>query len=266
MEKLKIVWLSDLHCDFLSEDRSETFMATLRGAKADAIVITGDISLSNRLYRDLAHFGKIESRIYFVLGNHDNYKGSFASTSAEAERAEDDFPNLCWLGERLVVTLQPGLALIGHGGWGDGRAGVGSNGTTMMNDFVLIEDLRKLEGRELFAKLGELGDESARAIQATAEIALQSHDHLLIATHVPPFALACRHRGLPCDPAFLPHYCNVALGDVLIALAAQNPTKNFTVLCGHTHSQTEYQPAPNLWIKVAPATYGKPEIADTLYL
>ena len=263
--KLKLAWLSDLHFNFLSEATIEAFMATVREA-ADAIVITGDISVSPRLYRDLARFGKIEAPVYFVVGDHDYHRGGFSSTASVIKKAEDDFRNLCWLDDRLIVTLRPGLGLIGHGGWPDGRAGNGLNGITLTNDFVIVEDLKNLEWRELRTKVEELGNESAQAIKETAAVAVQFHDHLLILTHVPPFSEACMYQGKSCAPAFLPHLVNVALGDVLIELAAQNPDKTLTVLCGHTHFGHQFRAAPNLWVKVAATGYGRLQIADVLHL
>jgi len=48
------------------------------------------------------------------------------------------------------MVPRPDLALIGHGGWGDGRAGLGSLTKIRMNDSVLITDLAGLNDVELF--------------------------------------------------------------------------------------------------------------------
>ena len=96
--------------------------------------------------------------------------------------------------------------------------------------------------------------------------AVQLADHVVILTHVSPFAKAAQYEGKQTSAEFLPHFCNVALGDALLKLARAHPGTSFTVLAGHTHSHCEYRAAPNLRVKVAGATYGEPMIADILYL
>ena len=241
-------------------------MQTIQEAQPDAVVVSGDISTARRLYRDLSRFSSIYAPTYFVLGNHDRYGGDFASVDATIERAENDFPNLCRLGAGLVVYLRPELALVGSGGWGDGRAGAARDSNVSMNDSLLIADLVGLDRHELFQRLNELGDESARDMEHVIEIALDRADHVIICTHVPPFAAAARHRGQPGTSEYLPHFTNVALGETLLKIAEENPVKSFTVLCGHTHALQEYRVGDNLWVRVAGAAYGQPAIADILYL
>jgi hypothetical protein len=40
----------------------------------------------------------------------------------------------------------------------------------------------------------------------------------------------------------------------------QNPERQLTVLCGHTHSKAEVEMLNNLMVFAAHAEYGKPEI------
>jgi Icc protein len=89
---------------------------------------------------------------------------------------------------------------------------------------------------------------------------------LIIATHVPPFLEASLYQGKPSEPAFAPHFVNLALGQVLLELACQNPEKEITVLCGHTHHLARYSPLPNLTIRVAGAEYNRPMVADVIKL
>jgi predicted phosphodiesterase len=265
MTYFRILWLADIHFEFVRESEIEKFMATVKETEADAIVITGDISTGRRIYKDLGRFASINAPVFFVFGNHDYYGSSFEMVQGEVERAENDFPNLCFLGAGLIVTLRPGLGIIGHSGWGDGRGGLGSATNVNMNDSVLISDLAGLNRAELFQKLNSLGDESANAIRDAAKIAVARHDHILILTHVPPYEKACLYQGSPTGPAYLPHFANIALGEALTQLVSEHPNRDFTLLSGHTHTKCDFRAAPNFWVRVAAAEYGKPQIADILH-
>ena len=159
------------------------------------------------------------------------------------------------LGERTV--------LIGHPGWSDGRAGIGSATTVRMNDSLLIADLR-LEGQELFDRMAALGDASARYIEDIAPLAVRHADRIVVGTHVPPFPEASRYARAPGEPSHLPHFCNVALGEALLRIARAWPKKEFLVLCGHTHERCQWRAADNLVVKVAGAEYGQPAIEEIL--
>ncbi len=178
----------------------------------------------------------------------------------------DVHSSLIRLRDGITIRLKPDTAMIGHDGWADARAGRGSETLVRMNDFNFIQDLSGLEDVELYAKLRALGDESARVVTNMLGSAVEVADHVIVATHVPPFEKAVRYRGKQSGPEFTPHFCNVGLGRAILAFAKSDPFKNFTVLCGHTHCQCDYRAADNVFVKVAGATYGQPAIADILHL
>jgi hypothetical protein len=76
---MKLAWLTDIHLNFLDHNEVEGFIRTVAEMPCDGILLSGDIgeapnlvSLLNKL--SIAFAGPI----YFVLGNHDFYRGSIA--------------------------------------------------------------------------------------------------------------------------------------------------------------------------------------------
>jgi predicted phosphohydrolase len=261
-----LAWAADLHLEFLSPGKFDLFLQSLRDVQADGLLICGDISTSPRLRQNLIALSTIGKPIYFVCGNHDYYRGSFDETTAMTKATCREYRALRWLSQGEIIPLTPRAALLGHDGWGDGRAGLGVRSTIGMNDFVLIEDLRILDRGQLFTKLEALGRGSARYADDVIGRAVRQFDHIIFATHAPPFVDAARHQGAPTPPEFLPFYVNVSLGEVLLRMARAHPQKQFEVLCGHTHAACEFEAAPNLKVRVAGATYGDPKVEGVLRL
>jgi len=261
MHPNRMIWISDLHFDLVKEHRIEQLLNEVRQMKPQLVVITGDISTHARIDRDLSRFADHKIPTYFILGNHDYYMGGFAATETIVDELCEALPNLVRLREGTVVLLKHGIALVGIGGWGDGRSGLGNQTPVRMRDSDLIKDLLFLDTDELYEKLNTLGDASARSMAFTLSTALKMADHVYVATHVPPWEEACRHNGSPGTPEYLPHFVNVALGHAIMEIAKENPRKQITVLCGHTHDEYSYQAADDITVKVAGAIYGAPVIA-----
>jgi len=262
---MKLVWLSDLHFEFLSGDEVRTFISGVAAEKPETLLITGDISNAQRLEYHLTQLaGLLPCPIYFVLGNHDFYLGSFAQVDALVEDIRTRHPNLVELGHREIIPLGKDAALIGHRGWADGRAGIGSRSMVRLNDHQYITDLCQPDPHQLFAILNRLGDESADYIRTIAPKALEMAKQLFIATHVPPFVEAALYANKPSEPNFAPHFVNLALGRAILEIVRMYPDKSITVLCGHTHHRALYAPVPNLKVQVAAAEYHHPQIASIL--
>jgi len=260
----RIAWCSDLHLEHLSTDRLVAFKDALQTSSADMIVITGDTCSSWRIgekFKDLASLGK---PVYFTTGNHEFYGSSFSAINSILAAACLATPGLTRLGFGEVIPLSSKSVLIGHGGWGDGRAGVGEVSNYHTDDQYLIAELAGITHGQMFQKLRELGDRSARYISDILPLAFKVADHVFIATHVPPFEGASIYRNAPSSPEAAPHFVNKALGRVLLKAARDNPAKAIVVLCGHTHTAAQYQPATNLLVKVASAIYGEPGIYEVI--
>jgi Icc protein len=262
---MKLLWLSDIHLEFLTLGELALYCRMIAGRVPDAILITGDISKASRLQPDLGHLAiSLSAPIFFVLGNHDFYGAGFALVEAQVREICSEHKNLVHLGAGEIIRLTTNTSLIGHRGWSDGRAGLADRSTVRLNDVNLISDFSGLSAEHLFQKLGQLGDESAAYIQSLLPEAAEKADNLIVATHVPPFPSCALYENKPSDPNFSPHFVNTALGHVLLVFAAANPSKNILVLCGHTHHRALFAPLPNLTVKVAHAEYRRPNIAEII--
>jgi Icc protein len=263
---MKLLWLSDIHLEFPTDKVVRTFIASVAKERPDAVLITGDISNALRIEYTLGLLATLPCPVYFILGNHDFYEGDFASVDATVKAACSQYRNLIHLGAEEIVRLTPETTLIGHRGWADGRAGLGAESTARLNDHFLIQNLVRSDSTELFTILNALGDQSAEYIKETGAKALSSCQRLIIATHVPPFLEAALYQGKSSEPAFAPHFVNLAMGEVLLEMARRNPGKMVTVLCGHTHHAASYAPLVNLTVNVAGAKYNEPKITETIML
>src|SRR5262245_27630796 len=121
---MRVVWLTDIHLNFLSPVGIEKFYSLVRGSEPDVILISGDISEATRLEWHLQRMDAYFQRpIYFVLGNHDYYGSSFGGVAAIMTRLSGELDRLHWLTAGGVVELADGMALVGCDSWSDGRYG-----------------------------------------------------------------------------------------------------------------------------------------------
>jgi predicted phosphohydrolase len=169
---MKLIWLSDIHLEFPTDKVVRALIASVAKEKPDAVLITGDISSALKIDYHLGLLATLACKVYFVLGNHDFYEGSFASVEATVKETCRRHPNLIHLGAGEIVRLTDATSLIGHRGWADGRAGLGSSSTARLNDHLLIQNLVRTDPAELFAILNALGEQSAEYIRMTAAKAL----------------------------------------------------------------------------------------------
>jgi hypothetical protein len=100
--------------------------------------------LAENLVTDLqrSHDGAHRVPIYFVLGNHDFYHGSIAAVRQAVARQSAASRWLHWLPISGVVPLTATTALVGHDSWADGRLGDFLGSEVLLNDYVLIAELR----------------------------------------------------------------------------------------------------------------------------
>ena len=171
--------------------------------------------------------------------------------------------NLVYLNLAGVVELTPNTALVGHDGWADGRLGDFEGSDVILNDFLLIDELRcwrdshTLDKPALRRVLELLGDEAAGYLRSVLAPAAEKYPQVIVATHVPPFREAAWHQGRPSSDDFLPFFACKAVGDVLLELAQSHPGCQILVLCGHTHGGGEVQVLENLRVVTGPAEYGE---------
>lgn len=226
----------------------------LSDTEADAFVITGDIGEAHDVASHLNAIDDAARRpVYFVLGNHDFYRGSIATVRKTVQQLCAVCPNLHWLPDAGVVPLTAEACLVGHDGWGDGRLGDYFGTDVLLNDFGLIDEFGGFEEAkdERLAKLHSLGDEDAASLRSVLPDALARFRHVIVATHVPPFRESCWHEGQVSNDDWLPFFTCKAVGDVLSEAMAGAPGRTMTVLCGHTHGGGEAEILPSLRVLTA---------------
>jgi len=263
----RLAWLTDIHLNFLRPQAAESFLASLAKTKSDGFLIGGDIGEATDL---LLHLNALDTwlqrPIYFVLGNHDFYRGSIASVRETVRDLCSAVPDLRWLSDAGVVPLTDETCLVGHDGWGDGRLGDYRSSDVMLNDWMLIKEFGGMneDREERLAKLHALGDEAAAHLSTVLPVALQRFRHVIVLTHVPPFREACWHEGQISNDHWLPHFTCKAVGDVLLEAMTATSGHRMTVLCGHTHGGGEAQVLPSLRVLTGGAKYGQPVIQQVL--
>jgi len=188
---MRLAWLTDIHLNFLDDAERRQFLETV-AERADAVTITGDIGEATNVIGFLKEMEAILRRpIYFVLGNHDFYRGSIGKTRDEVAKLASQSEFLVYMTAASVVPLSPTIALVGHDGWADARLGDFEKSQVFLNDYVAIEELRKwkdefaLDKPALAELLNVLGDEAARHLESALRQAVANHSTVI--------ALATKH-------------------------------------------------------------------------
>ncbi len=261
----RVAWLTDLHLNFLSDKQAERFCVDLARTEADCFAFTGDIGEApnvERYFRLLE--SSLERPIYFVLGNHDFYRGSIAVVRKQVRGLCKISSRLHWMPEEDIVALSEQTCLVGHDGWGDARAGNYWESNVVLNDWELIGEFFGLSTAGRQRVLQQLGDEAALYFRKILPKALKRFKHVIVLTHVPPFPQASLYKGQPSNSHGLPHFCCQAVGEVLQESMTVHPKREMTVLCGHTHEAADVQILPNLRVFTGGAAYGHPKLERVL--
>lgn len=261
----RLAWLTDIHLDFVEDDAIRAFGERIAAEKADVVLVTGDLSVAPTLVRDMKLLADgLGQTLRFVLGNHDFYGSDIASVHQLVTALTASDPRFEWLGIMEALPLGEHSALIGIDGWGDARLGNADTTPVLLNDFIRITDLISSDRDELLAKLRALGDAEASRARPRLARALERYWHVVVATHVPPFAEACWHAASTANADWLPWFTCKAVGDVLLEAAQAHTSARITVLCGHTHGAGSTQILDNLEVHTGAAEYGRPSIQALL--
>jgi len=264
---VRLSWATDIHLDFVSEAGLEAFARALGDSDTDAAVLTGDLSAGPHVTRHLEALSAVYRRpIYFVLGNHEYYGNSIDEVRARVVALGERCPELRWLSGSGAVSLGTGTALVGHDGWADGRCGGWATSKVMLNDYFLIHDLSGLTADRRLARMQALAEEAVVHLREVVPRALERHETVVVATHVPPFREACWHEGAISSDDWLPHFTCKTVGDTLVSIMRSRPDRKMLVLCGHTHSSGVTHPLPNLEVRTGGADYGAPMVQTVLDL
>jgi hypothetical protein len=260
-----IAWATDVHLDSVSEQDVELFCQNLSSDGATGLLLSGDIAEAETFAQWIDHLhARLEIPVYFVLGNHDFYGGDISAVRRRARSLESD--GVTYLSGSGPVPVAPGVALVGHDGWGDCQIGNLDN-FEFLTDYLAIRDLSDtidtgllrqgvIPRDRLRDKLQALGRAAADALQPHLIAAAGANDSVLVATHVPPFEDACWHDGSVSPSTWLPGFTCQAIGDLLIDVCNDYQEVEFTVVCGHTHGYGHTRPQPNLNVHTGYGDYG----------
>lgn len=286
---MRIAWLTDIHLDHLwprdvrdvdvvdTPPRIVDFCDNVENQNFDAIVISGDISIAGHRFIDnffatteycLKYLSeRFNKPIYFVLGNHDYYFGSINETRAKMVQLSNKSNGLTWLTNGYIVNLSSEIGLVGHDGWYDLRNGTLTH-QYVMSEFEYVSEFSgyRWDWNIAKKKCQELADDAAEYFLEVIPEALKIYNKLIVVTHVPPFVEASKYRGKPTDEDHLPFYSCKAVGDALLKVAKDHPTKEIVTLSGHTHGFADYSPLPNLRSLVCSSWYGSPSLQKIIDL
>jgi 3',5'-cyclic-AMP phosphodiesterase len=267
---MRLAWTTDIHLNFLDDAMAIEFFDSFPGV-CDAVVVTGDIGESMNVIDHLKAMERaLRCPIYFVLGNHDFYRGSIRRVREAVTRLASYSDYLTYLTASEAIALTPRTAILGHDGWSDGQLGDFGNSTVRLNDYYLIDELRchnergEINWARLHEVLAELGRDAAARMEVVLSRAAASYPRLIAATHVPPFREAAWYAGRISDDNYLPHFSCGAMGQAIMRVMNSHPNANLRVLCGHTHGSGHSQVAGNVSVSTGGAEYGKPMIQEIL--
>lgn len=260
---MKLAWLTDIHLNFLDHAARKIFYATIIDCSSGAVLISGDIAEAPNVVELLNEMANaIQKPIYFVLGNHDYYRGMITDIREKMLALTRKQNHLYWLPASGRISLTNDTMLIGQDGWADGRYGDYQNSQVKLNDERMIGDLLQqaiLGKQQLLKKMQQLADNDAKHLETDLVKAVMNNPKkIIVVTHIPPFKQACMHKGEESDDHWLPYFSSKATGDVLTKIARENSHIEFLVLCGHTHSEATYQLFENLMVKAGKAKYYEP--------
>jgi len=261
---MKVAWLTDIHLNFISRERFKSLLRKIELSEADALVITGDIAEAEDFAAYLLHLQeKTGLPIYFVLGNHDYYRGTIESVRERASSLAESSDRLFWLDRESFIALTGSTSIVGHGSWADGRSGDYENSNVEIADFELIADFYGLDRAERLRLMQKLAEEASDHLRRVLPLALDASDEVILATHVPPFKESTWYRGEISDDMFRPYFCSSVVGDTIAEVMGRYPSKRLMVLCGHTHGSGESRIADNILVVTGGARYGMPTVQRT---
>ena len=267
---MKLTWITDVHLNFLEKDERIDFYHTLIATDSNGVVISGDIAEATSIESILKEMAStIQKPIYFVLGNHDYYRGSINDLRSTMISIIKDEPFLFWLPESGPQKLNDEVVLVGQDCFADGRYGDYTNSRVVLNDSRMIVDLFQcsaLGKYQLLEKMQQLADQDAKELEKNIEQAVRSYNpqKIIILIHVPPFREVCMHDGKISSDDYLPFFSSKITGEILMHAAESYPEIEFLALCGHTHSKGFFNPCPNLIVKAGASEYGKPSIQEVI--
>ena len=171
---MKLAWLTDTHLNFIDGYAREKYYQEIIDTECDGVFLTGDIAEAPCLIDILSEMSSfIQKPIYFVLGNHDYYRGQVETVKATMVTLTQKQPQLIWMNTAGVLPLNESTLLVGQDGWADGRLGDYQKSRVQLNDSRMIADLMQANifGKfKLLDKMQELADIDAAQLNKDLQI------------------------------------------------------------------------------------------------
>jgi predicted MPP superfamily phosphohydrolase len=258
---MRCAWATDIHLNFVEARHRYSFAESVLAHDPDIVLLGGDLAEADTVVPYLQELeGWIKKPIYFVLGNHDFYRGSIRSVRESISELTRKSDRLSWLNNAGVVSIGEETSLVGHDSWADGGLGDYWASGVVLNDFLLIEEFLPLGKPERLKLLEMLAEEAATHFATVLPQAFNNSRSVVLLTHVPPFRQACWHEGKISADDFLPYFASKVVGDVLISVMEAHPDCNLRVFCGHTHGGGAADILPNLKVYTGGAEYRNPRV------
>src|SRR3989339_1140263 len=184
IKRMKAIWLTDIHLNFLKQKQLDAFLKALSGELADCFFISGDIAEADSVVKYLKQMSAALKRpIYFVLGNHDYYGSSIVAVRARLADWTQKQSGLVWLNKVDYISLTQESALVGHDSWADGRLGDYEWSSVDLNDFRCIDELKLWDRAERLKAMQGLANEAAVHLKRVLPLSLKDHRHVIVLNH-----------------------------------------------------------------------------------
>lgn len=250
-KQVNILVTNDLHLDFYA---NTTYLRTIEQKKPDALFIAGDIGTYKTLQQNLTELSSI-CPVFFVLGNHDFYGGSFEMMPLKIAEIHQSCKSATHLTTkpRTISLRQNAVLFIGVDSWADHSTDLYC--PVELTDFYAINEFIGLNYNSrvsLMRKRSCIGVE-----QFFGNLPDKLPKTVIIITHVPPFTTCARYKG-GITAISNNYFASTYLGKAIVKKANENPDTLFHVYCGHTHTSQveEYPILLNLLVTVLPGKYG----------
>lgn len=242
-----ILWATDLHLNYFSDDFIKNFALSTRKKfiNPKGLIISGDISLGNKLERQLNVLSDtLQIPIYFVLGNHDYWYSSFQEIDLLINKICQNSNIICLDNSSIIIN---DVEIIGFTGWYDCQFGE-IDLSINMNDWVRIEEFKKSNNYL------NISIERSKKFLLMERFIKNKHkiNKQIIVTHFPPFESLIKNKGKA-----KPFYGCKSSGEMIVKIAEHY--SNIIVLSGHTHNKAHIK-INNINAYVGEACRGKPEI------
>lgn len=255
-----IIWLTDLHFNFIPSFKSEDFLYLLQHKKPEGIIISGDIAANNRTFYYLNLIKSyVNAPIYFVLGNHDFYGSSFEDMKKNASNLGEGFH---YLTNEDVLELNPMVGLVGDDGWYDARWRDPITNIVFLADFLRINNFFFLSQQEKLALCREMALVSVQNVRKKLSKAFKKYDKVYFVTHFPPWP----DNSSIFSTFWRPYNSSKIMADMLLDLMKDLNNKDLIILSGHNHKYRDERITSNIRLKTGGVRVLFPKIHEVIYL